>query len=99
MYDWLPFRDISIFSGVNPSVNTAIQLYFSIFFSYVCITLIKKIYLQKIIIFTLQNEGIYWYNILSHYVETLSGKVPKDFLLIFVAKAKYFRKWVFNKFN
>ena len=44
----LTFRGISEFSGINPGVNTAIQLIFLVPFSYVCITLIKKIYLQKL---------------------------------------------------
>ena len=45
----LTFRDISEFSGVNPGINTAIQLTCLAPLFYVCITLIKKIYLQKII--------------------------------------------------
>ena len=92
------FREISKFSSVNPGLNTAIQLNFLVPFSYVCITLIKKTYLQKnYIIFTLQNEGIYWYHALSHNGQTPSAKVLKDFLLIFVAKTKYFTKWVLTK--
>ena len=90
----LTFREISKFSSINSGVNTAIQLNFLVpFFYHVCITLIKKIYLQEnYIIFTLQNEGTYWYHTLSHDGQTPSGKVLKDFLLVFVAKTKNLKK-------
>ena len=99
----LTFRDISEFSGVNHSVNTAIQLNFLVPFSYVCITLIKKYTLQKIISSLLYiMKGISWYHTLSHDVQTLSGIVLKDFLLIFVmfvAKTKYLKRWVLTNIN
>ena len=41
------FRDIFKFSGVNPGVNIAIPFNFLVPFSYACITIMKKIYLQK----------------------------------------------------
>ena len=85
----LTFRDISKFSGINQGVNTAIQLNFLVLFSYVCITLIKKIYLQKIIL-SLVNKmrGFIADHTLPHDAQTPSGKVLEDFLLIFVAKTK-----------
>ena len=54
---------------------------------------------KNYVVFTLQNEGIYWYHNLPHDVKTPSGKVLNDFLLISVAETKYFKKWVLNKIN
>ena len=76
---------------------------FSYIFGTLCLCLHhtdkQSISAKNYVIFALQSEGIYWYHTLSHDVETPSGKVLKDFLLIFVAETKYFKKWVLNKIN
>ena len=61
----LTFRDISWFSGINPSVNTTIPFNFGTLF--ICLHHTNKENISaKNYIITLQNEGIHWYHTLSH---------------------------------